>query len=144
MGGERLRVWLPVCSSHTQLCRLWGVHLPSPVLRHLRKREPPDCVSRTDAQQRGSGWAVRPITPLETRAGGVGLFGRGRKHLRTQKTARRCDAGTDICGTDKVRCGRLHSQNETQIKKTHYKSSNYESERNHQVSAQLPKVAARG
>lgn len=39
---------------------------------------------------------------------------------------------------------RLHSQNETQIKKTHYKSSNYESERNHQVSAQLPKVAARG
>lgn len=75
-------------------------------LRHLRKREPPDCVSRTDAQQRGSGWAVRPITPLETRAGGVGLFGRGRKHLRTQKTARRCDAGTDICGTDKVRCGR--------------------------------------
>ena len=29
-------------------------------------------------------------------------------------------------------------------KKTHYKSSNYESERNHQVSARLPKVAARG
>lgn len=27
----------------------------------LRKREPPDCVSRTDAQQRGSGWAVRPV-----------------------------------------------------------------------------------